>query len=179
VLLGLFSRLDNVVEQSGFFKYQHIRMQYIITCPRAAAPFSSHTGPYPHEFLARMVTLGRAMMAVTEQYMAELGQERFFLRVGLAHGAAAGAVVGLIRAFYCVYGDTINTAARLCMLAKRNHLHCSEAFVDMLSASEQAGAKGGREHTSEQLGWVPADLDVTPRGRILVKGKGESLNPKP
>ena len=168
VLSGLFSRLDEVVEQSGFFKYQHIRMQYIVTCPRAAAPFSSNKGAYPHEFLVRMVTLGRAMMSVTEQYMAEQYQERFFLRVGIAHGSAAGAVVGLIRAFYCVYGDTINTAARLCMLAKQNHMHCSEAFVGMLAAS--TGAKG----SVQSLGLD--DLDMTPRGRILVKGKGESIS---
>jgi len=128
MLSALFSSLDDAVEESGFFKYQHIGNQYIITCPRAASPFkyAANFQEYPHQYLTDMMALGKELMTLTEQFFNyEDGDTNSYLKVGIAHGAAAGAVVGHIRAFYCIYGDTMNTSARLCSLAKRGHIHCS------------------------------------------------------
>ena len=50
------------------------------------------------------------------------------LQVGLHRGPAAGAVVGAHRAFYCLYGDTVNTAARMCKCAGAGPPCCSAAF---------------------------------------------------
>ena len=196
-LSDLFAKLDESVSKSGFFKYQHIGHQYIVTCPRAACPFASakreggggdggSTGEeYPYEYLAGMVTLGLRMIRRADRFFDALAQQRgtgtrspFYLRVGIAHGPAAGAVVGMIRAFYCIYGDTINTAARLCMMANRSQIHCTSAFITQLGTSSRYQTQGtsGRAQAGDGVAvarqFAPSDLDMTPRGQLEVKGKG-------
>ena len=39
------------------------------------------------------------------------------LRVGVSSGPVAGIVLGACRRFYCVYGPTVNRAARMCQVA--------------------------------------------------------------
>ena len=51
-------------------------------------------------------------------------------QVGINAGPTAGAVIGSLRAFYCLYGDTINTAARMCKYAGPDRIHCTAAFAD-------------------------------------------------
>ena len=196
-LSDLFTKLDESVSKSGFFKYQHIGHQYIVTCPLAACPFASakreggggdgeSTGEkYPYEYLAGMVTLGLRMIATANRFFDALARHRgagtrspFYLRVGIAHGPAAGAVVGMIRAFYCIYGDTINTAARLCMMAKRSQIHCTSAFITQLGTSSRyqtqdtSGRAQAGDGVAEARQFAPSDLDMTPRGQLEVKGKG-------
>ena len=50
-------------------------------------------------------------------------------QVGINAGPTAGAVIGSLRAFYCLYGDTINTAARMCKYGG-DQLHCTAAFAE-------------------------------------------------
>jgi uncharacterized membrane protein len=76
--------------------------------------------------------------------------------VGLAHGPAAGAVIGTLRAFYCLYGDTVNTAARMCKSAPPGHIHCTETF-SVLVAEAGTVCKGICSHD---------------RGIKEIKGKG-------
>ena len=176
-LSGLFALLDEVVAASGHFKYQHIGSHYIVTCPRAAAPFAEGAGgeecPYPLHYLTSMITLGMRMLEVMQEYSgapaaagagepdlnADSAVSSFFLRIGIAHGEAAGAVVGKRRPFYCVYGDTINTAARLCMLSKPGCIH---ANANLMTSLRQASAATGA--LPRKL-FCLSDLVMTPRGR--------------
>ena len=42
-----------------------------------------------------------------------IGQEHHLdLKIGMHCGSCVGAVIGNLRSFYCVYGNTINLAAR-------------------------------------------------------------------
>ena len=209
------SALDTEVHKSGFFKYQHIGRQYIVTCPRAAAPFGSADedplcdrdspcgqagGPekgYPMGHVTGMVALGLKMLAVTEDYFGRgpcLGAEAgrvdavassgrkgpavyaaampYFLRVAISHGEAAGAVVGSMRPFYCIYGDTINTAARLCMRSTRGTIHASSALIAMLKHVSAGSPESGKQSLGA---FSILDLDMAPRGRMQVKGKGEMV----
>ena len=96
-----------------------------------------------------MVSLAFELISITPFYGART-------RVGLAHGPAAGAVIGTLRAFYCLYGDTVNTAARMCKSAPPGHIHCTEA-LSMLVADAGAVCKGICSHD---------------RGIKEIKGKG-------
>ena len=58
------------------------------------------------------------------------GAQAISLKVGISHGDAAGAVIGSHKSFYCLYGDTINTAARMCKYAGPDRIHCTAAFAD-------------------------------------------------
>ncbi len=51
-------------------------------------------------------------MAMLAQLLVSIAQRHGFeLHVGMHAGSAAGAVVGKVRSFYCICGETINTAS--------------------------------------------------------------------
>jgi hypothetical protein len=214
-------QLDDAVLESGFFKYQHIGNQYIVTCPHAGAPFSTPTTrqsaqDYPIEYLTSIITLGLKMMRLTELFFhadgggGEQGSSSInskegpvrpgtYLKIGIAHGPAAGAVVGFIRSFYCIYGDTMNTAARMSMLAKREHIHSTAVVIQLLRqhrlvsgdivsddivpnnhmASCTSSSTQPNTSTTYSAGSSAScasactcTLHIMGRGQILVKGKG-------
>jgi hypothetical protein len=84
----------------------------------------------------------------------------FDLQVGIHTGSAAGAVIGSLRAFYCIYGQTVNTASRLCKYAERGQICCSQGFVTCLN-KEQA--------TRTQVD-TRSLIRFTPCGIVLMKG---------
>ena len=78
-----------------------------------------------------MVNLALELVSITPFFNARL-------RVGIACGPAAGAVIGTLRAFYCLYGDTVNTAARMCKSAAPGRIHCTETFAALVAEAEGA-----------------------------------------
>ena len=150
----IFSKFDEQVERFGMFKYQHVGDWYIVACPRAACPFDAHEQqkPYPAQYLASMALLADVMRTIAETH--RLRRTPLWLRVGVHSGPVVGVVVGLVKAFYCLYGDTVNTAARLCKHAGRDHILASATFADALRPD------------------CPACVHCEAQQEILVKGKG-------
>ena len=114
------------------FKYQHVCCgschNFIVTCPRASTPEGcKETYPFG-KYYRDMISLGfdlmHTMKAMTQKvsYIDSSGKDRDMpfrarnvrMKVGLSSGPAAGVVLGRCRRFYCIYGDTVNTAARMC-----------------------------------------------------------------
>ena len=164
-LHSVLLEFDEAVADSKLYKYQHVGEFYIITCTRAAEPFkvvekSPETdatcragGDTPHNSnAADMVSLAVQLGSIARRH-------GFWLRVGIHSGNAAGAVVGKVRAFYCIYGHTVNTASRLCKDADKGRVNCSQEFMRCLEAERAAGiCRPG------------ATLAFQPRGRIHLKG---------
>ena len=101
-----------------------------------------------------MVMLAAELQAISLRYRVQHG-EGLQLKVGINCGAAAGAVIGSHKRFYCLYGDVVNTAARMCKYAS-DKIHCSAAFAASVRA----------------LGEEQARICCTPRGSLEIKGKG-------
>ena len=132
---SLVADLDRAVEQSGMFKYQYVSCgtchNFIVTCPRASMedrPLWERMSEDVDGYNVDMIELGfdlmRTMSNMTRKpsfYDTE-GIERetpvrarnSTMKVGLSIGPVAGIVLGSCRRFYCVYGDTVNVAARMC-----------------------------------------------------------------
>ena len=128
---------------------------YIVACPRAACPFDveEQAREYPPSYTQRMVLLAHELQGIALRARSCTGSP-LWLKIGLNCGPVAGAVIGLHRAFYCLYGDTVNTAARMCKYALPDAFHCTEAFAKAAAVACAGFAA------------------VEPRGRSEIKGKG-------
>ena len=176
-LSRLFSAFDQAVEHSGMFKYQHVSSgechYFIVTCPCVSNPYQdAGADSYAHsENYLDMIALGFDLMKITENFSSldSFGQGHrqsemsgsardVFVKIGICSGPAAGVVLGRCRRFYCVYGDTINTAARMCASSRQ------EAVRVTAEIGEHPSVKQSSWFASEQLQKVPikgkGDMDV-------------------
>ena len=181
LLNSMFCDFDDAVERHEMFKYQHgevifqsLRLSfptysvqvlcavgdwYIVACPSAAAQSSSHlqaaaNDEYPEAYTRSMVMLAAELQAISLSYRLQDGNG-LLLKVGINCGVATGAVIGLHKRFYCLYGDVVNTAARMCKYAN-DKIHCSAAFAASVLA----------------LGEEEPRICCTSRGSLEIKGKG-------
>ena len=121
---------------------------YIVACPRAASPFddAEQAADYPALYTLQMVALADRLQRVAAGHHLLGAPAR--LRVGIHCGSAAGAVVGAVRAFYCLYGDAVNTAARMCKYAGVS-AHVSADFAAAVAAAQaglvRCSSRGVRE----------------------------------
>ena len=111
-----------------------------MACPRAACPFDEEeqAKPYPCDYTLGMVRLGNELRRIAQRYTLA-NDTKLWLKVGINCGPLAGAVTGSLRCFYCLYGDTINTAARMCKYAS-DRVHGSAAFAALLRRGDAAAA---------------------------------------
>jgi len=95
----------------------------------------------------------QAFMARHKQQRAALGLPAFEMRVGVHTGPVVAGIVGIRKFQYDLWGDTVNTASRM----------------------ETNGAVGevNISGTTYQRIKAAPGLEFVPRGRVLVKGKGE------
>ena len=174
----LFSAFDQAVEHSGMFKYQHVSSgachYFIVTCPCVSNPYQdAGADSYAHsKNYLDMIALGFDIMKITEKISSlnnKFGQDYrqsempartwdVHVKIGICSGPAAGVVLGRCRRFYCVYGDTINTAARMCASSPQ------EAVRVTAEIGEHPSVKQSSWFASEQLQKVPikgkGDMDV-------------------
>merc|ERR1719199_1551507 len=115
-----------------------------------------------------MVRLGARLIELTAQTRNELFWKATWkvanrqshsyplsLRVGISAGSVAGIVLGVCRRFYCVYGPTVNRAARMCHQSPPNKIAASQTFAD-----------------TQEIRAMP-DISTTKCVRVTIKGLGE------
>lgn len=137
----VFTRFDRLADRHGLEKIKTIGDAYMVAggMPEARGD---------HAVVVAQMALD--MMAEVASLSEELGEE-VRVRIGVHTGPAVAGVIGTRKFFYDVWGDTVNTAARL----------------------ESSGI-AGRIQISDETKLAIGDGFVTePRGTVLIKGKGK------
>jgi class 3 adenylate cyclase len=139
LLDDVFSRLDALVDQHGLEKIKTIGDAYMVAAG-VPTPRDDH-----------LHALARFAVAARDAFRDPLpGQPPIQLRVGLHSGPVVAGVIGRRRFLYDLWGDTVNTAARL----------------------ESHGVPGHIHVTNDTAAALADEFRFTDRGIIQVKGKG-------
>ena len=141
LLNDVFSAVDDLVVEHGLEKIKTIGDAYMIAAG-LPLPRADHA-----EALARF---SLAMLRVIDGFEFETGQP-LQMRIGIHSGPVVAGVIGKRKFAYDLWGDTVNTAARMESHGLPGRVHISEATRSLLGP--QFGVEG--------------------RGTMTIKGKGD------
>jgi len=136
----IFSAFDELTAKHGLEKIKTIGDAYMVAGGMPVArPDHAHS----------VADIALEMLEVTARLSDETG-DKIEIRIGLHTGKAVAGVIGSDKVFYDVWGDTVNTAARM----------------------ESHGESGRIQVTDATRAALENDFAFEPRGIIDIKGKG-------
>jgi class 3 adenylate cyclase len=152
LLEAIYHSFDHIAKKRRVFKVETIGDCYVAVTG-LSDPQDDHAvimGKFAMECMLKMNEL-------TQKLEVSLGPDTgdLKMRFGLHSGPVTAGVLRGEKSRFQLFGNTVNTAARMESTGKTNHIQCSQATVDLLIA-------GGKSH------WI------CPRDEIVrAKGKGE------
>ena len=145
VLDDLFSRFDALAMADGVEKIKTIGDAYMAVAG-APEPRADHA--------AAAIGLARAIVEATERWRVANDLE-LQVRIGLASGPAVGGIIGQRRILFDLWGDTVNTAARMESAGVPGRIQVAESTW-RLAPDPSSFAR--REIDFKGLGTLPAYL---------------------
>ncbi|KAK8757352.1 hypothetical protein V5799_005015, partial [Amblyomma americanum] len=138
-----FSLFDLITDRYQVFKVETVGQVYMLVSG----------APERREDHAEQVSAAALEMLFAFQGKRQpFDEQGTFLRIGVHSGPVAAGVVGLKTLRYCLFGDTVNTAARMQTHGENGRIHISDSCQRLI----------------RKKGFV-----TEPRGKIEVKGKGK------
>lgn len=132
-----FSAFDDIMARYGLEKIKTIGDAYLAVCGL----------PQPNPHHARLTVLAAHEMIA---YLSQ-AKSTFKLRIGINSGSVVAGVVGVKKFAYDIWGDTVNTAARMEQNSHPGRINISEATYQL----------------------VKNEFDCEHRGKVAAKNKGE------
>jgi len=132
-----FTAFDAIIEKYGLEKIKTIGDAYLAVCG------------LPHETINHAEKVVLAAMEICD--FIRQSNSPFQVRVGINSGPVVAGIVGVKKYAYDIWGDTVNTAARMEQHSEAGKINISGATYQLVKTS----------------------CSCTPRGKILAKNKGE------
>jgi len=156
LLNAIFTSADAVMREFGLEKIKTIGDAYMAV---AGAPIVQED--HAHRAANAAVKLLDVMQNLVVSFPLEYGDRSWIesipeieVRIGLHCGPAAAGVVGENKFLYDLWGDAVNTAARMESHGEAGKIHCSADFMRAVETVH------------------PPSLRFIPRGEMEIKGKG-------
>lgn len=136
-----FKTFDDIISSYGIEKIKTIGDAYLAVggLPVADVAHAEHA-----------VNAALEMLAFMQQRRQQLGEKTFDIRIGIHSGAVVAGIVGVKKFAYDIWGDTVNTAARM----------------------EQSSLPGKINISQSTYELIKDKFDCTNRGEIAAKNKG-------
>jgi adenylate cyclase len=141
-----FTGFDKIMERHGLEKIKTIGDAYM-AAGGLPVPNNSHAFDVVNAALDI-----RDFIRNGKQKKIEQGLPYFEIRIGVHTGPVVAGIVGIKKFSYDIWGDTVNTAARLESSGKEGHVNISNETYKLLKDID--------------------GFEFTPRGQIETKGKG-------
>jgi class 3 adenylate cyclase len=147
----IFKSFDDIARKRNIFKVETVGDCYVAVAglPEPRQDHAVAMAQFARECMFKMRELVQKLERTLGPDTGELS-----LRCGLHSGPVTGGVLRGERARFQLFGDTMNTTARIETTGKRDKIHMSQETADLLK-------EGNKEH------WVETREDI-----IVAKGKG-------
>ncbi|XP_055349957.1 atrial natriuretic peptide receptor 1-like [Paramacrobiotus metropolitanus] len=143
---SVFSAFDGAIVAMNVYKVETVRDSYM------TATGIPHRGDNQHA--VEICRMAIKLMKVFDDSSSDVVALR--LRCGIHSGACAAGVIGIRVPRYCLFGDTVNVAARMNSHGQGGRIHLSQASHNLIADSNH-----GHRFTLQE------------RGLLSVKGKGD------
>eukprot|EP00980_Cylindrotheca_fusiformis_P017448 scaffold5439_cov132-Cylindrotheca_fusiformis.AAC.7 len=152
LLESIYKAFDSLAHQRNVFKVETVGDCYVAVCglPEPRFDHAVVMARFAAECVMEMADQVRALEVELGPDTADLG-----IRVGLHSGPVTAGVLRGDRARFQLFGDTVNTCARIESTGQKNKIHLSKETADFLNNM-------GKGH------WIIARGD-----KVTAKGKGE------
>lgn len=128
-----FKAFDEIILQYGIEKIKTIGDAYLAVAglPKADEEHASH-----------VVDAALEIKAFIEQRRRDLGDKTFEVRIGIHSGSVVAGIVGIKKFAYDIWGDTVNTAARMEQGSEPGKINISEATYQLIRERYNCSARG-------------------------------------
>ncbi|XP_046358939.2 atrial natriuretic peptide receptor 1-like [Haliotis rufescens] len=145
LLNDLYTMFDTNISHHNVYKVETIGDAYMVVSGLPDRNGNRHATEIANMALDLLQSIGSFRVSHCPEYQMKL-------RIGLHTGSCAAGVVGNIMPRYCLFGDTVNMAARMESNGEALKIHMSDVTARILQEKES--------------------YNISRRGEIEVKGKG-------
>jgi adenylate cyclase len=131
-----FKTFDGIVSKYGIEKIKTVGDAYIAV---AGLPVADP------DHAVKMISAALEIAAFVAHRKAQLGDRTFDVRVGINSGSVVAGIVGVMKFAYDIWGDTVNTAARMEQSSLPGKINISQSTYELVKDKFECVYRGEQE----------------------------------